>query len=119
MLRATPLHHTTLRKAKRCAIACQRSKAAIWQGFRFGSGCFMASQWNKTDAFPGTVLDARAVLISSPFTPISLVDGLVYYLPTEEQGTDAEGAIDVNLALSEPLWEVLDADPEFRRFKDG
>lgn len=99
-------------------IALQPDKSIIRQGFRFGNGCFMASQWNKVDVFEGTTFDSRPILVSSPFTVISLVDGLVYYLATEEQGTEKDtGAIDVNMSLSDPLWAILDKDPEFRRFR--
>ena len=77
----------------------------------------MISQWNKLDMYVGTVFDVRPVLVSTPFTPISLLDGLVYFLPTEEQGTGADtGAIDVNMSLSEPIWDIIDQNDEFRRF---
>jgi len=79
----------------------------------------MISQWNKFDMYESTVFDVEPILVSPPFTPISLMDGLVYYLPTEDRSTGADrGAIDVVLALSEPIWGILDQDSEFRRFRD-
>ncbi|KAF8917562.1 hypothetical protein CPB85DRAFT_1284610, partial [Mucidula mucida] len=75
----------------------------------------MASQWNKFDMYAGTVFDVAPLLVSPPFTPVALVDGLAYFLPNEEQGQPGArnvdfGAIDLNLALSAPLWEILDRD---------
>ena len=100
-------------------IALQPEKQKIRQGFRYGTGSFMVSQWNKVDMYVGTTFDVRPVMVSTPFTSISLMDGLVYFLPTEEQGTSGEDseAIDVNMALSEPIWDILDQDEEFRRFR--
>ncbi|KAJ7498509.1 hypothetical protein FB451DRAFT_1202137 [Mycena latifolia] len=75
----------------------------VRQGFRYGNGSLMLSQWNKIDMYGGAVFGAPPILVAPPFTPISLLDGLGYFLPTEEQGT-----IDVALALSEPIWAVMD-----------
>jgi len=101
-------------------IAAQPDKPKIKQAFRHGNGSFAVSQWNKFDMYPGAAFDARPVMVSTPFTPISLLDGLVYFLPTEEQGTERDtGAIDVIMSLSEPLWDIVDQDGEFRRFRDG
>ncbi|KZO93360.1 hypothetical protein CALVIDRAFT_566597 [Calocera viscosa TUFC12733] len=92
-------------------IAALPNKAKIGSGFRFGSGSFMISQWNKTDMYPGTTFEVRPVLVSPPFTPISLCDGLLYPLPTEDQGTDEDTkAVDVAVALSDPVWEFLIQD---------
>ena len=80
----------------------------------------MISQWNKFDMYAGNVFEVPPVLVSTPFTPISLLDGLAYFLPTEEQGTGGDtGAIDVNVSLSEPLWNIIDQDEEFRRFRNA
>eukprot|EP01057_Protomagalhaensia_wolfi_P000436 Protomagalhaensia_wolfi_Nauph_80__435@NODE_1240_length_1638_cov_122_243277_g953_i0_p1_GENE_NODE_1240_length_1638_cov_122_243277_g953_i0NODE_1240_length_1638_cov_122_243277_g953_i0_p1_ORF_typecomplete_len520_score104_36Transferase/PF02458_15/7_1e53Condensation/PF00668_20/1_8e05_NODE_1240_length_1638_cov_122_243277_g953_i0771636 len=49
-------------------------------------------------------------LVAPPFTPNSLVDGLVYFLPAAADG------VNVYLALHETLWPLLDEDPEFRQF---
>lgn len=93
-------------------ISAQPDRHQIRQKFRFGSGSFMASQWNKTDMYP--IFDVKPSLVSSPFTAISLVDGLVYYLANAA----GDGSIEVNLALSEPVWGVLEGDREFRRFRE-
>ena len=101
-------------------IAVQPDKQKIRQGFQYGNGSFMVSQWNKVDLYVGTIFDVRPVLVSTPFTPISLLDGLVYFLPTEEQGTGGDtSAIDVNMSLSEPIWGIIDQDEEFRKFRDA
>ncbi|KDQ12476.1 hypothetical protein BOTBODRAFT_34444 [Botryobasidium botryosum FD-172 SS1] len=101
-------------------IAMQPDKQKIRQGFLYGNGSLMISQWNKVDMYAGTRFEVPPTLVSTPFTPISLVDGLAYFLPTEEQGTAGDtGAIDVNLSLSEPLWGIIDQDEEFRRFRDA
>lgn len=92
-------------------MAFQPDKGKIRERFQYGNGTLMISQWNKFDMYAGTVFDVPPVLVSPPFTPISLVDGLVYLLPTEERGTGRDtGAIDVSLALSEPLWAIFDED---------
>ncbi|PBK73851.1 hypothetical protein ARMSODRAFT_651933 [Armillaria solidipes] len=90
-------------------IAAQPDKRKIKQGFRYGSGSLMLSQWNKMDMYADSVFDVAPVLVAPPFTPISLVDGLGYFIPTGEQGGD----IDVALSLSEPIWEFIDQDEHF------
>lgn len=87
-------------------VAAQPEKRKIKQGFRYGSGLLMLSQWNKMDMYAGSVFDVAPVLVAPPFTPISLLDGLGYFIPTREQGDD----IDVALSLSEPVWEFFDKD---------
>jgi hypothetical protein len=91
-------------------------------GFSFEKGSFLVSQWCKFDMYRGAELDSLPTLVSTPFTPISLVDGLTYLLATEDQlhqspaGSGAtSSSIDVNMALSHPLWAILDQDPRFRR----
>lgn len=92
-------------------MAFQPDKGKIRDRFQYGNGTLMISQWNKFDMYAGTVFDVPPVLVSPPFTPISLVDGLGYLVPTEERGTGGDtGAIDVSLALSEPLWAIFDKD---------
>ncbi|KAJ7098741.1 transferase [Mycena belliarum] len=80
-----------------------QDKRRVRQGFRYGNGSLMLSQWNKVDMYGSAVFEARPVLVAPPFTPTSLLDGLGYFLPTEEHGT-----IEVALALSDPVWAVLD-----------
>jgi hypothetical protein len=101
-------------------VAAQPDKRKIRQDFRYGNGSFMVSQWNKFDMYTGAVFEVPPVLVSPPFMPVSLVDGLAYFLPTEEQGTEGDtGAIDVSLSLSELVWGILEQDKEFRRFRDA
>ncbi len=100
-------------------IIAQPDKRKIRHGFRYGSGSLMLSQWNKFDMYAGTVFEVPPVLVSPPFTPISLMDGLGYFLPTAAQGKGDAIDIDVNLALSEPLWNILDQNEDFRRFREA
>jgi hypothetical protein len=113
-------------------IAAQPNKRRVRLGFRFDKPAFLVSQWCKFDMYRGAEFDSLPALVSPPFTPISLVDGLVYFLGTEDQlrqpaadsteevqspsaGTTI-GSIDVNLSLSQPLWALLDQDARFRRY---
>ncbi|KAJ6508029.1 transferase family-domain-containing protein [Mycena vitilis] len=90
-------------------IAAQLDMRKILSSFQYGTGSFMASQWNKFDMYSGAVFDVGPILVSPPFTQSSLVDGLAYFLPTEELATGGDaGAIDVSLALSEPVWAFMD-----------
>ncbi|KAK0485716.1 transferase [Armillaria novae-zelandiae] len=86
-------------------VAAQPDKRKIKQGFRYGSGGLMLSQWNKMDMYAGSVFDVAPVLVAPPFTPISLLDGLGYFISTRE----GEG-LDVALSLSEPIWEFFDKE---------
>lgn len=82
-------------------------KSKIKNGFRLGNASLMLSQWNKIDMYRSATFDegVRPSLIAPPFTPISLLDGLGYYLPAPAED---KGAIDVYLALSEDIWNELD-----------
>ena len=109
-------------------ICSQPDKRRIMQNFRYANGGFMLSQWCKTDAYVKTDFDVdqngqpvAPLLSSTPFTPISNIDGLGYVTATEEQLTRAPGetaAVDVCLALAAPIWKILDKDPLFRRFAE-
>lgn len=91
-------------------IDAQPDKSKIRSGFLGGTGGFMASQWSRLSmytAFGGV----RPILVSTPFTEISLVDGLTYLLPDRRQGTAEErGELEVCLSLSDPLWGILEED---------
>ena len=131
-------------------LRAQPDPSRITQGFRYENGGFMISQWSRFPMYSSSALDVDEqdrpippILVSTPFTPISLLDGLAYILPTEDQWIEAsaEGAatktcpasssasssfgspnvghsLDLNLALSEPLWTILDRDPLFRPFRE-
>ncbi|KAJ9655510.1 hypothetical protein H2201_008786 [Coniosporium apollinis] len=73
-------------------IAAQPDKRRVRQGFRYENGGFTVSQWSKYDMYVGVDFDVDGngesiapALVSPPFTPISLVDGLAFFLSTEEQ----------------------------------
>ncbi|KAF8206311.1 transferase [Mycena galopus ATCC 62051] len=92
-------------------ISAQDDVRKVDWGFRYGNGSLMVSQWNKFDMYAGSVFDVAPLLVSPPFTQSSLVDGLVYLLPTEEIGMGGDaGAIDVSLSLSATVWEFIDRD---------
>jgi hypothetical protein len=88
-------------------IGAQPDKLKIRQGFRFGNGMLAITQWNKIDKYASAVFEVPPVLVAPPFTPISLLDGLGYFLPSV--GGDM-GAIEVALSLSEPLWSFIEQD---------
>ncbi|KAJ7108463.1 transferase [Mycena crocata] len=93
-------------------LALQPDLRAVRLSFRYGSGSFVISQWNKFDMYGGAVFDVPPVLVSPPFTPSSLLDGLAYTLPGGEVGVEGgdKGAIEVNMSLSAPLWDLMDQD---------
>ena len=99
-------------------VAAQPDKRTIRHGFAAGYGSLMASAWNRFPAYAGAELPdeegklVAPAVVNSPFTTISLMDGLMYLLPTKEDNGDVE----VIISLSEPLWNLLDRDEEFRRF---
>lgn len=111
-------------------IVAQPDKSRIKQSFQLGHYPFIVSQWTGFSMYTGVDFDVDQhgdaippALVSPPFTPMSLVDGLALFLSTEEQlqpsSSNNRGAIDVNLPLSEPLWFILDQDEEFRKFQSN
>ncbi|OMP87537.1 hypothetical protein BK809_0007624 [Diplodia seriata] len=96
-------------------MAAQPDKRRVKWGFDGGYGSTMISAWNKFDVYEGAAfVEGRPpVLVAPPFTPMSLVDGLAYYLPTEA----LDGGIDLYLALSVPVWGVLAEDEVWRKFR--
>jgi hypothetical protein len=90
-------------------IASRPEKNRIKQDFLFRSGSFMLTQWNKIEMYTRCQFEegTRPVLIAPPFTAISTMDGLGYYLPCSN--VDEEGGVDVYLALDERVWHILDS----------
>jgi len=106
-------------------MSCQPDKQLIEQRFDGSEGSCMISAWQKIDMY-GVTFDVDAegigvkpIFVAQPFTEITLWDGLCYLLPTEKQGEqcDSAGDIDVCLALQDCLWDVLENDVGFRRFR--
>ncbi|KAF2141491.1 uncharacterized protein K452DRAFT_228766 [Aplosporella prunicola CBS 121167] len=110
-------------------IAAQPDKRQIKPAILDGLGSFIVTQWCKFDMYAGADFDVDTLgipippaLVSPPFTQISLLDGLAFFLATEEQllqrvaTTDMKlpsarhnpSAIDVNLTISEPVWQFFD-----------
>ncbi|KAF9639182.1 hypothetical protein BFW01_g10079 [Lasiodiplodia theobromae] len=109
-------------------VAAQPDKRRIKPAIVNGLGSFIVTQWCKFGMYAGADFDVDAhgspihpALVSPPFTQISLLDGLAFFLATEEQcsqqaaltGTDmsarhSTSAIDVNLTISEPVWQFFD-----------
>jgi hypothetical protein len=103
-------------------LAAQPDSRRVGQSFRYGPGSLMPSQWSKFELYAGLEFDldergegVQPTLVAPPFTPISLLDGLGYILPA---GPQHPSSIDFYLALSEPLWPILDQDEHFRQFRD-
>ena len=94
-------------------LAVQPNMANVSTGFVHGSGSLLVSQWNKFELY-STIFETAPVLASTPFTPSTLLDGLVYFLPTK-----AEGDIQLCIALTEEIWTILDADLQFRAWMSG
>lgn len=94
-------------------IESQEDKTKLRFTFPGGTGSVMTSQWSRFNMYPQ--FDGhRPILSSTPFTAISLVDGLGYFLPNKQQGTpEDKGDLELCLALSHPLWAVLDEDTEW------
>jgi hypothetical protein len=91
-------------------LHAQPDKSQNNSGFRFGNGAFMAAQWSGFDLYYLATFDGvRPVLAAPPFTPISLCDGLAYTLPPVPREDGKEDGLLVCIALSGPLWEVIDA----------
>lgn len=96
-------------------IDAQSDKSKIRSGFLGGTCGFMASQWSRLSMYPAFG-GVRPILVSTPFTEISLVDGLTYFLPDRRQGTTEErGELEVCLSLSDPLWSILEQDRLWRQ----
>ncbi|KAG6596045.1 Omega-hydroxypalmitate O-feruloyl transferase [Phytophthora cinnamomi] len=105
-------------------IVAQPDKQRVRLRYRYEEGGVMVSQWNKFGMYRGTELDVPPALVAQPFTPISLADGLMYFMATEDQLGQSEcskvattGSIDVSLALSEPVWAILEHDARFRQHR--
>ncbi|KAJ5734777.1 hypothetical protein N7533_013180 [Penicillium manginii] len=106
-------------------VMAQPKKNHINLRCRFNERSFIISQWNKlhfyavhfeTDNQGKPVLPER---VWPPFTETSLVDGLAYFLPTgSEVGGDTDRlGIDIALSLHEPIWDILEQDVCFRKFR--
>jgi hypothetical protein len=87
-------------------LAAQSDKERVRLRYRYEQGGVMVSQWNKFEMYRGAELDVPPGLVAQPFTPISLIDGLIYFLATEDQLCESKapvgvttGSIDVSLAL--------------------
>lgn len=114
-------------------VAAQPDKRRVQPAWVSGIGSFIVTQWSKFGMYAGADFDVDdahgspipPALVSRPFTRISLLDGLATFSATEEQfaqqraaaptGADVSSArhssasaIDVNLAISEPVWQYFD-----------
>jgi len=107
-------------------IAAQPDKRRVRVAFNFARGGFFVSQWSRIDMYAGMALGdsphSAPVLVSTPFPAAgALLDGFVYLLPAApKHGSGDNGdasSQDVNLALSDAVWSVLDKDERFRRHR--
>jgi hypothetical protein len=99
-------------------IAAQSNKQSIYQPFSFPGG-FMVTAWNKMPMYKVHFNGQSPILVSKPFTNISLLDGFAHYMATEDQliyDQSNDCSIDVIMSLNELVWKELDQDPQFRQY---
>ncbi|PWN25264.1 hypothetical protein BDZ90DRAFT_86327 [Jaminaea rosea] len=93
-------------------LCAQRDKGRVQLAYEYGEGSLMLSAWHRMDVYAAGTLDDALVpaVVSTPFTSVSLVDGLGYFLPVPPKvGKQGEGAgIDVALALKGSVWREID-----------
>jgi hypothetical protein len=111
-------------------IAAQPEKSQIRETKPFVRGGLAVIQWTREDTYIGVDFEVREngrpvppSLVSPPFSGSYLMDGLAMVIPTEEKlrklkiGTWTESdipcAVDVNLALNDQLWPILQQDMQF------
>lgn len=126
MLRAPDLTSAEVQRTARW-IAAQPDRTRIRNRFHLPG--FMISAWNKFDLYAAAACGGvRPILISTPFTCISLLDVLGYILPCppafcgaapdccQEDGCESDGSVlatdgvIVYLAADAKLWPALCAD---------
>jgi Transferase family len=108
----------------------QPDKSRVRVDYSFAQGSFLVTQTTKFNIYDGVDFEKDKsgnaippMLVTSPYNQFNLIDGVAKIRSTEEQllKTPAEGhsttgqrySVDVYLSLIEPLWGVLDKDPEF------
>ncbi|KAJ5205296.1 Transferase [Penicillium cf. griseofulvum] len=114
-------------------VAAQLNKSHVKSKNVVPSGSFVATQWARGKTYVGVdfevALNGRRVapdLVSPAFTESHRADGYAVILSTEEQlpqrrringrplaGPSLPCAVDVNLALDMPVWDVLNNDSDF------
>ncbi|KPA86063.1 Transferase family protein [Leptomonas pyrrhocoris] len=124
MLRSPELSPNEVQRTVRW-IAAQPDRSRIRN--RFAAGGFMLSAWNKFDIYGSTACaGTQPVLVSTPFTCISLLDVLGYILPRPPSFADpaispaatddgdsgklrstASDGVVIYLAVDASLWEAL------------
>ncbi|KAL4156518.1 hypothetical protein PRNP1_005548 [Phytophthora ramorum] len=105
-------------------IAAQSDKRRVQPRYNYDEEGVFVTQWSKFDMYRGAQFEAPPAVVAQPFTAHSLYDGLAYFMATEDQLTQSAnttgittGSLDVSLALSEPIWAILDGDMHFRRHR--
>lgn len=114
-------------------IVAQPDKSRVKQVYGLGAGGFIVTQWTKTHMYEGVHFECggrgeplHPFLVSAPFTDTYLEDNLAVVMSTGEEleiETENTGAaapspsrgpdLVVNFALSQPVWRLLDKDPNF------
>lgn len=107
-------------------MAAQPDKSKLQQSFSIGNGTLTTTQWCRYDSYIGTDygVDEFGHLISPvlglpPRTPIATLDGVSFFVATEDQQQrplNAKESIDFVVTLADPIWDILDADPLWRGF---
>jgi len=120
---AKPQDQAEVQKALRW-ITAQSDKRRVQPNYEYAQDGVIVTQSSKFDMYRSAILEVLPALIAQPFTPQSLYDGLAYFMATEEQLKRSagscgitSGSIDVTLALSEPIWGILDRETHFRRHR--
>ncbi|KAG3115720.1 hypothetical protein PI124_g5778 [Phytophthora idaei] len=105
-------------------IAAQPDKRRVQPCCNYEKEGVFVTQWSKFDMYQGASFEVPPALVAQPFTSSSLYDGLTCLMATEDQLRQSmdsagvtTGSIDVNLALKEPVWTILDQDENFRRHR--
>ncbi|KAI9637469.1 transferase [Dioszegia hungarica] len=98
-------------------LAAQLNLNLVTFGMKFGQGSCMISAWNKFDMYGEGAAQfkegEKPVLVSPPFTPISLMDGLAYVLPPHPRGGKEGDGVVVYLSLLEAVWDVIEKEGLF------
>ncbi|CEH18414.1 hypothetical protein CBOM_04816 [Ceraceosorus bombacis] len=101
-------------------LCAQADKSKAQLAFSYGDGSLLLSSWLKMDLYDALSLSLaqrgpeerriRPAVTFTPFTQVSLIDGLGYFLPIPPSSSmDGEASsVDLALALKESVWREMD-----------
>lgn len=101
-------------------LCAQEDKSKAQTSFEYGDGSLLLISWLKMDMYDSVALDdhLRPSFTYTPFTEVSLVDGLGYFLPVPPSAV-ADGTrapIDLALALKTSVWREIDRNGSDKMF---